>query len=173
MIEEWRPVESGFYSVSNLGRVRREAPARGTYPGNMLSSKGSRGFYPSVAIHRSGFRGRRRIHDLVTEAFLGPKPSGMYVNHKDGDKTNNRLDNLEYVTPSENAQHAIRSGLNAPPAGQPGSSNHNAKLTEADIPVIRGRVAAGETHAAVAADYAVSESLVALVAKRRAWRHVA
>jgi hypothetical protein len=55
-----------------------------------------------------------RLHRLVMWVFVGPCPDGFVVNHKDGDKTNNCLDNLEYVTPSENYFHAVRLGLVPP-----------------------------------------------------------
>lgn len=53
----------------------------------------------------------QHIHDIVTEYFLGKKPVGMTVNHKDGNKSNNSIGNLEYLSPSDNQRHAIATGL--------------------------------------------------------------
>lgn len=52
-----------------------------------------------------------RVHQLVLDTFVGPKPKGWVVNHKDGDKQNNHVDNLEYVTSSYNQNHALICGL--------------------------------------------------------------
>lgn len=71
----------------------------------------------------------RSVHALVAEAFIGPRPSGLEVNHKDGDKRNNRPENLEYVTRSENMRHCFRIGLGNPPRGD----NHfSVKLKSAE-----------------------------------------
>lgn len=51
------------------------------------------------------------VHSLVALAFIGERPGGYQINHKDGNKFNNHVDNLEYCTASENQQHAIRTGL--------------------------------------------------------------
>ncbi len=53
----------------------------------------------------------RSVHQIVSDKFLGVKPEGLVVNHKDGDKKNNRYENLEYITITENIRHAIENGL--------------------------------------------------------------
>ncbi len=69
-----------------------------------LDTKG----YPFVALCRDGKVRLRRTHDLVAVTFIGPRPSPKtQVNHKDGDRQNPHLDNLEYVTPSGNELHSI------------------------------------------------------------------
>ena len=108
--EVWKPI-SGFekhYEVSNLGRVKR---LTGFSAGQCLRPGISGTKYPNVVLHVHNKRNTRRIHLLVAEAFLGPRPKGYEVNHKDGNKQNAAASNLEYVTPSENHLHAFRIGL--------------------------------------------------------------
>jgi hypothetical protein len=71
-------------------------------------------------------------HVLLAEAFFGPKPHGMEVNHKDCNKLNNSLENLEYVTPKANVEHAKRNGRYLR-----GQKHPAAKLTENQIKLIR------------------------------------
>jgi len=105
--EIWRPLpEFDGYEVSSLGRVRHGA--RILSP--CLQGRDRRrpnGGYLVVHIKGKG----RFVHVLVASAFIGPKPPGMQVNHKDGIKLNLNYENLEYVTPSENAKHAYAMGL--------------------------------------------------------------
>jgi hypothetical protein len=101
MTEEWRDVPGleGKIQVSNLGRVRTlRIQACG------VSSHGYRRAC-------TGMETNRYVHDLVAHAFIGPKPEGLQVNHIDGNKLNNQPENLEYVTPRQNYQHAFRTGL--------------------------------------------------------------
>jgi hypothetical protein len=58
-----------------------------------------------------GIGGRVRVHNLVAETFIGKKPFGSQVNHKDGNKGNNTPENLEYISQKENLRHAFRTGL--------------------------------------------------------------
>lgn len=97
--------------------------------------------YCGVVLYQSGVRKDVFVHVLVAEAFLGSKPVGLEVNHKNGDKTDNRLSNLEYVTRSENIQHAYRTGLHPNTAQavkisasrrNSGERNGKAKLTDSD-----------------------------------------
>lgn len=110
--EEWRPVagHEGIYSVSNLGRVRSDRRAGNTYAGKILACPIRAGSYRYVTLGGTPAR-NPLVHRLIASAFLGPVPVGKQVNHIDGIKTNNRATNLEYVTPRENMQHAMRTGL--------------------------------------------------------------
>lgn len=112
--EEWREVLDGHYAVSNLGRVKRlTVPKKGgrAKEGFIYKAFPGRKGYIFVRIAVGGKYLTRRLHRIVAHAFLGPCPNGKEVNHKDGDKGNNRSSNLEYVTGAENLEHAVRMGL--------------------------------------------------------------
>lgn len=83
----------------------------------------------------------RTVHRLIACAFV-PADSGKdFVNHKDGNKLNNRADNLEWVTRSENMQHAYDHGLKKAPSG---TKNGRSKLTEEDVSFIRNHYIPGD-----------------------------
>lgn len=118
--EEWRPVVGyeGAYEVSDMGRVRsldRPIP-HGRYPGKTRIMRGrvlrpalSAG-YPHVNLSVSGVGRAAKIHWLVAAAFIGPRPDGALVCHRNGDSTDNRVENLRYGTYSENLNDMIRHG---------------------------------------------------------------
>lgn len=114
ILERWRPVVGfeGLYEVSEQGRVRRE----GRTDHNMKAHP-SRG-YLAVQLWRFGKPSMCLVHCLVAEAFLGLRPDGHEVNHKNGHKHDNKLVNLEYVTRSGNLEHAYRTGLRQPRTDQ-------------------------------------------------------
>ncbi len=114
-IEKWRNVVGweGLYAVSNLGRVRsldRTLPDGRRLSGRFMKPQLSTPGYPMLHLCRGGKYTKRTIHSLVAEAFIGPRPDGMVVNHKDSNRINPAVWNLEYLTPSENVQHMHRSG---------------------------------------------------------------
>ena len=112
-MERWRKTFYNYYEVSSYGRVRRiVSGSPNTFPGRVLNpSKDSR--YPLVVLYGpNGEKKTVRVHILVAEAFLGPCPLNEEVNHKDTNKWNPRLSNLEYVTPKKNGRHALLNGLN-------------------------------------------------------------
>lgn len=73
------------------------------------------GYMQYNILMADGTRKYKLVHTLVAAAFIGPKPKNLVVNHKNGVKTDNRVENLEYVTRSENSKHAYRIGLQKPP----------------------------------------------------------
>ena len=125
MTETWKSVPGWetLYEVSDLGRIRSlDRPVQQlsrsgnlctvVYKGKVLKQsscggrvKGDR--YLSIALAKDNKPKTAYIHHLVAEAFLGPRPDGAEVNHKDCDKTNNALANLEYVSRGENIAHAL------------------------------------------------------------------
>lgn len=105
-MEIWRevPEYEGVYEVSNLGRVRRVETQR------VLKGKTLRNGYREVTLSREGNPRFFLIHRLVMLAFKGAPPEKHEVCHNDGNKENNRLDNLRYDTHSNNAKDRIKHG---------------------------------------------------------------
>ena len=110
-MEQWKPIEGtdGKYEVSNLGHVR----TNGKRPGLLTLTKQKSG-YRYAMIEIDGKSCNRRVHRLVAQHSL-PNPDNMKeVNHKDGNKDNNRADNLEWCTRSHNVKHSFDTGLKQP-----------------------------------------------------------
>ena len=110
------------------------------------------------------------VHRLVAEAWIGPPPDPSFdVDHGDGVRHHNHVDNLEWCTRTENLARARRRGGGHHRAGE---KNHHAKLTEDQVLEIRKRVAAGESNLAVAQAFGVSDALVCKIKKRKIWTHI-
>jgi len=119
---------------------------------------------------RLKFEGRTRafmVHCLVLEAFSGPCPPGLQCRHLDGNRKNNRITNLKWGTPQENADDRAIHGTNLV-----GSDNPTALLSEVDIPVIFYQYAQGMTMLEIAAEFGVSFTVIRNVLERKNWRHI-
>lgn len=129
MIEIWKPVK-GFenYEVSNLGQVKSLNYNR-TKEAKILRLCKNKDGYLCVHLHKNGKGYAKKVHRLVTAAFI-PNPEGKTeVNHIDGNKTNNRVENLEWATHSENMHHAWETGLCEPLTGE-NHPMHGKQLSE-------------------------------------------
>lgn len=166
MKEVWKPVFNGVYRVSNMGRVERVKSLRNLARHGVVGSAYNNGYIYLTPCIRGRHLPATAIHRLVLRAFVGPCPKGKQVNHLNGDKRDNRLCNLEYVTRSQNALHAVAIGL-API----GSRHYKAKLTEADVLEIR-RVYKFRDGVKLAARYGVSPSMIHLIVHNRNWKHI-
>jgi hypothetical protein len=102
MREQWAPFHG--YEVSDHGRVRNGE-------GKILRLQRTGKGYLRVELAIQGGARKWNVHRIVMLAFRGPPEAGQEVNHRNGQKHDNRLENLEYVTPAENSRHAVATGL--------------------------------------------------------------
>lgn len=120
MKEIWKNIKEfeNLYQVSNLGQIKS------LRRGNILKQSQTKDNYLIVHLSNGKYQPNKLVHRLVAEAFLENIENKPQVNHKNGMKTNNRIDNLEWVTQEENQQHAYKTGLNKPRYGR---ENHKSK----------------------------------------------
>lgn len=110
MNEIWKdiPGYEGFYQVSNTGKVKSMNYGRSGVPGILVTGDNGSG-YQFVKIRNLDKKySYHYVHRLVWESFYGPIPEGLQINHKDENKSNNSLENLEIVTPKQNANYGTR-----------------------------------------------------------------
>lgn len=114
----WRPVigYEGRYEVSHLGRVRSLLRAHLGQPPRLLAPTPDDHGYPKVTLSKDSRRKCCHVHNLVAAAFIGPRPAGHIVHHKDDRPDNPRASNLTYVTYSKNLELAYRTARRGPRA---------------------------------------------------------
>ncbi len=166
MIEEWKDVigYEGLYQVSNYGRVKSLGRyVNSGHPGSkprfkpekILTTKYHPEGYIQNEFYKDGKKILRKVHRLVAIAFLG-NHEDMVVNHIDGNKSNHRLDNLEWCTTSENHLHAYSTGLKV---SKKGEKHHRSKLTDEqalNIKQLKGKLSQRK----IAIMYGVSQTVV-------------
>lgn len=108
----------------------------------------------------------KRVHRLVFIAFNHPIPEGMTINHIDGNKHNNRPENLECVSLSENIKHAVATGLKVSAKGE---LAHRSKLKQTQVDEIKKRYASGETQKAIGKLFGLRQSYISLILSGKRW----
>ena len=166
--EIWKSVvgHEGLYAVSDRGRVRRLVKRRSCPPGVILCPRTRGAGYPQVTL--DGYRAS--VHRLVLAAFVGPCPPGMECNHLNGIKTDNRVENLEWVTRSENNLHAYRILGHKVLRGE----EHGAvKLREAEVRVIKQAKARKIPAKWLGEWFKVARSTIYHIWGGTTWKHIA
>lgn len=169
--ESWRLLDSydGRYEVSDYGNIRRARPGKSTYVGRHITQQINDDGYLTAFLSNGSKDDQHQhfVHVLVAEAWIGPKPEGFEVNHKDGDKQNNAIWNLEYLSPSDNQRHAISIGLRKVRRGE---EHGGAKLSWDQVKQIRQLYATGDfTMMALANRFIVSKKTILLIIQGKTW----
>jgi hypothetical protein len=162
-IERWLPIKQfeGVYEVSDQGRIRRISTGR------ILRDQRQSVGYRKVTLSNVPVIQQRTVHSLVAEAFIGLR-HGLNVNHKNGNKADNRASNLEYITQYENIHHSMR----VLGCSNAGSKHGLSTLTEEDVIAIRKRRAAGAKLDDIAAEFNCSFQHVSDIARKKRWTHI-
>lgn len=158
--EIWKEI-NGF-KISNLGNVFCRKKRR--------LYKGTNGYY-LIRIKNKTYS----VHRLVAEAFLDNPQRKEQVNHKNGIKTDNRIENLEWCTRSENCKHAIKIGLINPlhKNRANGERCYASKLNSRQVKKIRDVYSLGrKSMRELGYAYGVSAVAIGHIIKRRNWKHV-
>lgn len=171
-MEIWKEVK-GFekkYKISNTGKLMI-CNFKNTGNAKIASSKPGADGYHRVYIWCGTYNKAHLLHRLVATHFLElPKiEDKKQVNHKDGNKSNNHVDNLEWVNAYENAHHAIRIGL----MNNVGENNGQSILEDQDIPVIRKMLKTGKVSQRKLADiFGVSPMTISNIELGKSWKKI-
>ena len=168
--EEWRLVP-GYTGVvaSSLGRIGFTYDYYGRRKGKIAKTYKAQYGYLYVFTGDAGETTKPFVHRLVALAFHGDIPDGLEVNHKDGDKSNNTSDNLEYVTRSQNIRHAYDVLKRTVTKGEGIGSS---VLTELHVRMMRDLSELGYTTLQIAEVFPVSQPNVCYVLSGKTWAHV-
>lgn len=175
--EIWKDIKEyeGLYQVSNKGKIKRLAGKCLTKAGkyrniseNILTcfSNKTRYNYLYVNLNNNGLK-QFRLHRLVALHFI-PNPDNLpEVNHIDGNKNNNTVENLEWCSNLENIRHSFKIGTHKIRTGEQAP---NSKLTLEQVIEIKERLKNKEYGRRVAKDYNISEGMISLIKNKKYWK---
>lgn len=177
IVETWKDIKGWeeYYQVSSDGKVRSKDKfvphwrgGNAIRRGRILSAFNRRGYF-EVNLSVNNNRHDISIHRLVAENFIDNPLKLPQVNHKDGNKLNNCVDNLEWVTRSQNVKHAYDMGLSPKRFGE---ENSRSKLTSYGVIIIKGLIESGMPQNRIAHKFGVSKSTVCMIKKNRVWSQI-
>jgi len=152
----------GRYMVTRDGRVYS------TYKKGFLRFKTDKDGYKAVCLQKDGTKKYYLVHRLVAETYLENPFNLPTVNHKDGNKANNNVDNLEWCTFSDNLKHAYRMNLRS----NKGSKSPTSKLNEDDVRLIKRLLRMGLDPREIAKQYNVVPGTIYNIKSLRSWSHI-
>jgi len=173
IVNRWKDVVGfeNLYEISNAGILKSKDRYVIHYKGGLSLRKGKefkltkdKDGYLKTCLQKEGKRFHKRVHILVAEAFIPNPKNKPEVNHKDGDKSNNFLLNLEWTTTSENRQHAFDTGLQKANSGE---KHYKSKLNKFDVKQIRSSNLKGIE---LAKKYNVSPQTISRVKLNKSYR---
>lgn len=156
----------GLYQISNTGKVKNIIRNSILKPGI-----GTTGYY-LVILCKNKVKKTSKVHRLVAKAFIENPDNLPFVNHKDSNRLNNHISNLEWCDNSGNMQHCFNKGRGKIPVMN-GTKNVNAKLNDELVIEMRRKFSNGVLRVRIAEEYGLSISTVCRVISKKLWAHVA
>ena len=174
-MEVWKDIKGfeGKYQISTLGNVRgleRLVPVNGgikLYPERLLNPSKEKDKYKYITLWHQSKSKSFFVHRLVAMAFIDNPNDYPSVNHIDGCKDNNCVENLEWCTHKQNSMHALKIGLR-----KTGEDHHGAKLKNAQVRMIPELLEKGFSQKAISVMYGVSYSTIKNVCQKRKWQYL-
>lgn len=173
--EIWKDIVGyeGLYKVSNLGYVKsinRTTSHNRILKGKLLKMIVDKDNYFEVSLCKNNKKKNYRVHRLVAETFISNPDNLPQVNHIDGNKQNNNVCNLEWVTCKQNIQHSFKMGLSFVKGGE---THHCAKLSQKQVDFIRNNYKFRDKNfstVALANFFGVTPSTITLITKNKNWK---
>lgn len=175
--EHWIPAKGykGLYEVSSLGRVRSldrvinlVGGRKSFLSGRVLRCAETPKGYINCALYKNKTCYTKKVHRIVAMSFYCNGHS-KHVNHIDGDKKNNRIENLEFVTCKENIRHSKENGLSKYAFGE---ANGQSKLTTENVREIRLMIRDKIKTGAIAKKFGVTRATIGAIRRGKTWSHV-
>ena len=170
-MEDWINLQNyeEYYEISNIGNIRRKEGTFNRKIKNLGLRKHSGGYlYFQITINN--ISKNLTYHRVMAQHFIPNPENKPFVNHKDGNKLNNSLDNLEWVTASENMRHAYDTGLEV---GKKGEEHHNSKYKEEEIKNIKLLFKNGVSRKEISKLYPKMHiNYLTLIINNKRWSHI-
>lgn len=152
----------GLYSVTKHGEIYSHRSGK-------ILKKHSNGYgYLIVALYKDKKRKSSYVHRLVAKCFVSNDDNKKCVNHINGDRTDNRVSNLEWVTQKENIHHAYKTGLSK----GFGETHGMAKLTDKDVKEIKLLLSKKIGQKDIAEKFNVTKAMISYINTGKSWKHI-